>query len=391
MEISSTQVLLKNNYNNIVQMYNQGIAWKDIANHYKCSMQSLDWFFRKNNIKKNRRDKYYGKHTELFGEQIEKLFKEGLLVTEIADQLGISRYVISEILKDRGYTIENKSVDKHYEYIVHESEVVQLYISGASVKTLAKQFDVCPTLILRTLHANNVQLRKMGTHTVNEHFFDNIDTEDKAYILGLFLADASMNATNWDVKICLQERDGYILERIKNVMKYSGPIGLIPARKSTHQNQRRLQIYSKKMFAQLEDKGCVRRKSWHLRYPSGKIPNNLFPHFIRGYLDGDGSISHSSKMQSKNKNTPKSSNVSLSSTYQFLQEINSDIVKCVNVHPLIIKKKNDISGVWKLCKKDEQKLFLDWLYSYLTPSSLYLTRKYEKYRFIFYCEGGVNS
>lgn len=51
-------------------------------------------------------------------------------------------------------------------------------------------------------------------------------------------------------------------------------------------------VHRSSMVRDLNILGCVKRKSLILKFPDEKIvPKELMNHFIRGYFDGDGSIS----------------------------------------------------------------------------------------------------
>ena len=62
----------------------------------------------------------------------------------------------------------------------------------------------------------NLKIKNMGKKlTKNEDYFNVIDSELKAYLLGYFLADGCItNPTkgNKCISMCLQEKDRYILE-----------------------------------------------------------------------------------------------------------------------------------------------------------------------------------
>ena len=52
---------------------------------------------------------------------------------------------------------------------------------------------------------------------VNDEIFDNIDNQDKAYVLGLLYADGC-NYENGRVKIDLVEEDIDVLEKLNNLI-----------------------------------------------------------------------------------------------------------------------------------------------------------------------------
>ena len=52
----------------------------------------------------------------------------------------------------------------------------------------------------------------MRRYNLDEEYFDNINSQNKAYILGFLYADGSNNPKKHTVSISLQEEDRYILE-----------------------------------------------------------------------------------------------------------------------------------------------------------------------------------
>ena len=58
----------------------------------------------------------------------------------------------------------------------------------------------------------------------------------------------------------------------------------------------RILLTSEKTVNDLIDKGCFRNKTKILKFPTeDQVPKHLIHHFIRGYIDGDGSISYYKK------------------------------------------------------------------------------------------------
>lgn len=78
----------------------------------------------------------------------------------------------------------------------HESELYELYfIKKLSTSEIAKMFNVNKQTISQNLKKMGYQLRKVGKDRINnkyyvfEEFFEQINSEEKAYILGLILSD----------------------------------------------------------------------------------------------------------------------------------------------------------------------------------------------------------
>lgn len=118
----------------------------------------------------------------------------------------------------------------------------------------------------------------------NDDYFETIDTEDKAYFLGLLFADGNVYTARHRVQITLANEDAYILKAFANCIQYTGKMYIDRGKYS------KLILPSKKMCADLTKLGCTPNKSLTLQFPT-EIPENLIHHFIRGCFDGDGHVS----------------------------------------------------------------------------------------------------
>lgn len=134
----------------------------------------------------------------------------------------------------------------------------------------------------------------MKVYTFDEKFFDLIDCETKAYILGFLFADGYNDEKRAVISLSLQERDREILDKMSIIIGSTKPLQFIDMKKyhkeKSHQNQYRLNLCSKYTSQKLSQIGCKQNKSYCCRFPS--IADDLIPHFMRGYFDGDGCISY---------------------------------------------------------------------------------------------------
>lgn len=64
-------------------------------------------------------------------------------------------------------------------------DIVNQYANGVSMKRLAQQYQISEQRIRKILVTNNVKIRTTSElkrkYTFNEHYFDEINTKDKAY------------------------------------------------------------------------------------------------------------------------------------------------------------------------------------------------------------------
>ena len=109
--------------------------------------------------------------------------------------------------------------------------IVRLYNSGLSQQKIGEMYNTSHTVIRKVLMKNNVIMRdnsrKGRKYTIDENYFDIIDNQDKAYILGLLYADGCNYVPQHRVKIELQERDKDILDKINIKMNSNKPLSFV--------------------------------------------------------------------------------------------------------------------------------------------------------------------
>lgn len=129
-------------------------------------------------------------------------------------------------------------------------------------------------------------------------YFENIDTEEKAYYLGLIYADGCLIAPSnyggknrtYRLSIMLQQEDGYILENLAEHLEAKISIKHTPSQVRKKEKPNTVVNKSgEQLGLDLISQGVNPNKTMTgLRFP--KIPQYLERHFIRGFFDGDGSI-----------------------------------------------------------------------------------------------------
>lgn len=127
---------------------------------------------------------------------------------------------------------------------------------------------------------------------LDENFFNKINTNEKAYFLGLFYADgnvmSSIDNYTYYMKLSLNSIDEHIIESFRKALKTEKPIY-----KSNIKNTQMstISISSKLMGPDLINLGCMPNKAKLLKYPTEEqVPDEFMVDFIRGYFDGDGCV-----------------------------------------------------------------------------------------------------
>ncbi len=141
-----------------------------------------------------------------------------------------------------------------------------------------------------TGHLNNGHTTSCGCygqsvarkHKLNETFFENIDSEEKAYWLGFIAADGNVHKNKKQFQIALQARDVGHLEKLKRDIGSSHGIF------RHKENSMGFSVKNKEFCSHLIRHGIVPRKTKSLVPP--EIDENLQRHFWRGMVDGDGTV-----------------------------------------------------------------------------------------------------
>lgn len=112
-----------------------------------------------------------------------------------------------------------------------------------------------------------------------------IDTQEKAYLLGLFYSDGYVCSSSNNCGITLHEQDLELLEKIILLFPF------FKLRKS-HSKAYKITCTSKKLKKHLIENGVLTLKSSVNKdnLTLKNITPSLYSHFIRGYFDGDGSV-----------------------------------------------------------------------------------------------------
>lgn len=252
-----------------------------------------------------------------------------------------------------------------------KEEVVRLYRDGLSTPKIAKVYGVHPNAIRGILLRRNVRLREPSEahrkYYINENFFDCIDSEEKAYVLGMFYADGSNNIRRYKAYISLAETDVDILEKIRKLISPDKPLLYSTRENKKHKNRYMFYIDNKHVSEKLEELGCVTNKTHKLTFPEW-LDENLYRHFIRGYFDGDGHVGvYGKKFR-----------VSMVGTEQFCYAV-GNILSTMGIDSRMycrFPERNNSTRDLRISKVHASESFLDWLYE---DASIYMDRKFQKY------------
>lgn len=239
--------------------------------------------------------------------------------------------------------------------------VISLYIDkNLSICEISKITKISRYHIYNIFEDNSIKLRgKVKFKVVNESIFEKIDTHEKAYFLGLLMADGCNHKGN--TILSLHTKDVEILQHLRDFIGYEKEVNIKESVSILH-------INNKKITSDLENHGFISQKTHFIKFPS--IDKEFYNSFILGYLDGDGSISFLKKL---NK-----SNVTITGNGHLIFRL-KEILYDINVNCFINKRHKDRDDnilTLNISGNNQIKIFLDWIYK---NSKFFLKRKYNKY------------
>lgn len=208
-------------------------------------------------------------------------------------------------------------------------------------------------------------------YSLNENIFDNWSIES-AYLFGYISADGCLKHygnNGYFLQFTIKETDKQYLEQVRQLFQFSGKLRY----ESTGYGKHRyvLTIGSKKIYYRLSELGLSKNKTYNLQLPE-TLPENLYQPYLRGFTDGDGTISYHKR--------PKYYLLLCKlgcATKSYIENIREIICNELNIpKPTITKKKNKQFYVFSLSGQ-KAKRYLDWIYD--CPLFIKLERKYQRY------------
>jgi len=202
----------------------------------------------------------------------------------------------------------------------------------------------------------NRSIRKRYYDT-DENFFKKW-TNESSYALGWMFSDGNVAKDRRTFGFHLHKKDIKILKILKELMNSKHKIFL-------YGNAAEFRIHSKKMCGDLISLGCMPNKTFKIKFPK-KLPKKYLNHFIRGYFDGDGSISF---------NYPNAIKIKIVGNKQFIEGFRKKVVEMIKTNMPKMKK---MGKIWQIeFYGDNARKFCSWIYK--DCDNLFLERKYKRF------------
>ncbi len=294
-------------------------------------------------------------------EEIAELYLAGNSINEISQIKNRSYYLIRRELESKNIKITNKILND-----TQDKELCELYLSGFSIRKIAVKLNISTKVVSNTIHRNKINPR-YSKYKLDDHFFDKIDSWEKAYILGLIYADGYLSKGSSTFNLGFVEKDKYILDKINECIRSDRNLSFNEG-EGNNQNFYRLSITNKNFHKALVSHGATPKKAFTISFP--KIDKNLIPAFILGYFDGDGYFTIDKRKRSTGY-------LGICSNKKFCQEVQKvllqyDIKSNIYIH----STRNQESAELRIGKTEELYKLFDLLY---TNAKMFFIRKYDKF------------
>jgi DNA-binding CsgD family transcriptional regulator len=300
-----------------------------------------------------------------------KYWKQGLNQKQIANEIGTSDKTLLKYMRIKGIEKPKELIGSGIgrkmilEKVITEEALLPLWKKRMTQEQIAKELGTNHSTLRKHMKLKGISRPEeykpihIGSikYKTNADFFEVIDSEEKAYVLGFWCADGWFNKRG--IGFAVAEKDHDFLELIRRTIPTETPIKKREKPKGWARTRlSMLDVSRKKLKQDIKNLGISERKTNNMTYP--KIPSSLNRHFLRGYYDGDGYVGERQFVLVG----------ATTSFFKTVQKIIEDETGCNLTLSFIRKKYPRLNG----SKRDRKAI--RWLYE---DSNIHLERKYKSY------------
>lgn len=108
--------------------------------------------------------------------------------------------------------------------LIEKQQIIEAFNSGMECRDIPKYVGVSGRAVARVLSEASINTKRRNRYSLNEHYFDVIDSVKKAYLLGLIAADGCVTKYNY---VAFESIDRELTELLIDELQYSGEMRII--------------------------------------------------------------------------------------------------------------------------------------------------------------------
>jgi len=162
-----------------------------------------------------------------------------------------------------------------------KQQILDAFKGGMECRDIPNHLGVSGRAVPKVLTSAGINTKRRNRYTLNESYFDVIDSEVKAYLLGLIAADGCVTTTNY---VAFESIDKELTELLRDSLEYSGEIRIVkPQGYAPHY---RINFSSPRLASALRSYSIVAGRTFSGAYYFPKA--EYLAAYVLGYFDGDG-------------------------------------------------------------------------------------------------------
>lgn len=286
-----------------------------------------------------------------------EMFNNGTSFKELSKEYNAHYNTLKKVLEDAGINTSKKRRWKQHEI---DDIVYKFTEEHCTMKDLTKIHSTNIREIRDILQRQGIDTayyaRRSVNRGVNTDFFKVIDTEEKAYILGLMMADGNVGYGKGNqlyMKLELIDLD--LIQKVQKAINSDSVITISDRNRDFIINENKtysFSVYSHKLVSELLKYGIVPNKTYKTDWLTDDVPQELRRHYLRGLFDGDGCIRRKSNTQWS---------ITLTNNHpEFLRQVQKWIEELTGIEPLTISKTSTSYSIIYTCAK--AKKLIHYLY-----------------------------
>lgn len=369
---------ISNEEQEIINLYKNNVGTTSISKELSIPYQRVRKTLIKNGIKFRTHKDYFDLRypPSLMDQVIDLNLNHKKSPFEISKMMNLDEGVVDRIFKRRRIIPircrNNCCLDLNQK---EKENITNLFSTNHSILGTAKLVNQSEACVVKTLKEFNLY-QPTNFFQYNTTYFNQIDTHEKAYILGLLITDGCNSPNHGNISLVLKDHD--IVCKINSILSIDKPVSYRQVSGSTFCS---LSVHNKQMSNRLVELGLPQAKTFKIE-PQDWMSGDFCNSAILGMFDGDGSI-YCRNVNRCNDLLPRKdwafSFIGLRSICEMMKNIFLDklnITSCVTPHS---RYKNNIDK--PLCTvrvygNQQVRVLFDWLYK---DSPLRIERKYNRY------------